>query len=262
MRTAILLLLFALPGLAQERVDLGVVDRIKTEAFDHSKVMDHLYQMTEVHGPRLTWSTGYQDAASWAESELKGMGLENVHLEKWAPGGRNWMLHQSSVELLEPRYQELTAVPLAWSASTKGPVTGELVLAPFRASFRDGPKKYAEAMKAYQAAWTGKLRGKIVLLSAPRAPEPQTKPQFRRYTAAELAEMVNAPEPAAKVTAKSLDELEWPESPEDFGKFFASLPNSLMEQLYDLYDGAVAERAALPGEGRRGGRPAGRPARP
>ena len=243
MRTAILLLLFALPGLAQERVDLGVVDRIKTEAFDHSKVMDHLYQMTEVHGPRLTWSTGYQDAANWAESELKGMGLENVHLEKWAPGGRNWMLHQSSVELLEPRYQELTAVPLAWSASTKGPVTGELVLAPFRASFRDGPKKYAEAMKAYQAAWTGKLRGKIVLLSAPRAPEPQTKPQFRRYTAAELAEMVNAPEPAAKVTAKSLDELEWPESPEDFGKFFASLPNSLMEQLYDLYDGAVAERA-------------------
>ena len=262
MRTAILLLLFALPGLAQERVDLGVVDRIKTEAFDHSKVMDHLYQMTEVHGPRLTWSTGYQDAANWAESELKGMGLENVHLEKWAPGGRNWMLHQSSVELLEPRYQELTAVPLAWSASTKGPVTGELVLAPFRASFRDGPKKYAEAMKAYQAAWTGKLRGKIVLLSAPRAPEPQTKPQFRRYTAAELAEMVNAPEPAAKVTAKSLDELEWPESPEDFGKFFA--------QPAELPDGAVVRSLRrgrgrtrpLPGQGRRGGRPAGRPARP
>ena len=243
MRVAALLLLFALPGLAQDRADLGVVDRIKTEAFDHSRVMDHLYQITEVHGPRLTWSSGYQDAANWAVTALKDIGLENVHLEKWTPGGRSWTLQQSSVELIEPRYQEMTAVPLAWSSSTNGPVTGELVLAPLSASFRDGPKKYAEAMKAYQAKWMGKLRGKIVLLSVPRVPEPQTKPQFRRYTAAELADLAKAPEPAAKVTAKTLEELEWPQNAEDIGKFFSSLPNSLMEQLYDLYDEAVADRA-------------------
>jgi carboxypeptidase Q len=222
---------------------LGVVDRIKTEAFDHSKVMDHLYQISEVHGPRLTWSSGYADAANWASSELKRMGLENVHLEKWAPGGRNWTLQQSSVELLEPRYQELTAAPLAWSASTNGPLTGELVLAPFSGSFRDGPKKYGEAMKAYQAKWSGKLRGKIVLLSAPRVPDPQTKPQFRRYTAAELSDMQMAPDPAAKLAQKKLEDLEWPENAEDIGKFFASLPNTLMEQVYDLYDEAVAGRA-------------------
>lgn len=243
MRTFTLLLLFALPGLAQERVDLGVVDRIKTEAFDHSKVMEHLYQITEVHGPRLTWSSGYQDAAGWAVSEFKRIGLENVHLEKWAPGGRSWTLQQSSVELVEPRYQEMTAVPLAWSSSTNGPVTGDLVLAPFSASFRDGPKKYAESMKEYQAKWAGKLRGKIVLLSAPRVPQPQTRPQFSRYTAAELAEMANAPEPAAKLAARTLDELEWPQDPAETGRFFSSLPNSLMEQLYDLYDEAVAGRA-------------------
>ncbi|MBS1859459.1 MAG: M20/M25/M40 family metallo-hydrolase [Acidobacteria bacterium] len=243
MRTFTLLLLFALPGLAQERVDLGVVDRIKTEAFDHSKVMDHLYQITEVHGPRLTWSSGYQDAAGWAVSEFKRIGLENVHLEKWAPGGRSWTLQQSSVELVEPRYQEMTAVPLAWSSSTNGPVTGDLVLAPFSASFRDGPKKYAESMKEYQAKWAGKLRGKIVLLSAPRVPQPQTRSQFSRYTAAELAEMANAPEPAAKLAARTLDELEWPQDPAETGRFFSSLPNSLMEQLYDLYDEAVAGRA-------------------
>jgi carboxypeptidase Q len=243
MRTAALLLLFALPGLAQERVDLGVVDRIKTEAFDHSKVMDHLYQMTEVHGPRLTWSSGFQDAANWAQSELERMGLKNVHLEKWAPGGRDWTLQQSSVELLEPRYRELTAVPLAWSSATNGPVTGDPVLAPLSASFRDGPKKYAEAMKEYQAKWSGKLRGKIVLLSAPRVPGPQTEPQFHRYTAAELADLAIAPEPAAKLAARTLAELEWPENPGNLGKFFSSLPNSLMEQLYDLYDEAVADRA-------------------
>jgi len=243
MPNATLLLLLTLPAWTQERVDLGLVDRIKTEAFDHSKVMDHLYQITEVHGPRLTWSSGYQDAANWAAAELKRMGIENVHMEKWAPAGRSWTLQQSSVELLEPRYQELSAVPLAWSASTSGPVTGELVLAPFSSSFRDGPKKHAEVLKAYQAKWSGKLRGKTVLLSVPRVPEPQTKPQFRRYTAAELSDMGNATEPTPKLTAKTLDELEWPENPEDFGRFFSSLPNSLMEQAFDLYDEAVAERA-------------------
>src|SRR5579859_6732598 len=113
MRFASLLILLALPGLTQERVDLGVVDRIKAEAFENSKVMEHLYQITEAHGPRLTWSSGFQDAANWAVGQLKQMGMENVHLEKWAPAGRNWTLQQSSVELMEPRYQELTAVPLA-----------------------------------------------------------------------------------------------------------------------------------------------------
>ena len=243
MRTTALLLLLALPGWTQERVDLGIVDRIKAEAFDRSKVMDHLYQIAEAHGPRLTWSAGFTDAANWASAELKRMGMENVHLEKWAPAGRNWTLQQSSVELLEPRYQELTATPLAWSASTNGPVTADLVLAPLSASFRDGPKKYAESMKAYQAKWSGKLRGKIVLLSAVHIPDPQTRPQFRRYTAAELADLENAPEPTAQSTARSLNELDWPEDPAEIGKLFASLPNSLMEQVYDLYDEAVAERA-------------------
>ncbi len=87
MKTTSLLLLFSLPGLTQERVDLGIVDRIKAEAFNNSKVMDHLYQITEAHGPRLTWSTGYQEAANWAAAELKRMGMENVRLEKWAPAG-------------------------------------------------------------------------------------------------------------------------------------------------------------------------------
>ena len=89
MKTASLLLFFSLPGLTQERVDLGIVDRIKAEAFNNSKVMEHLYQITEAHGPRLTWSTGYQEAANWAAAELKRMGIANVHLEKWAPAGRS-----------------------------------------------------------------------------------------------------------------------------------------------------------------------------
>jgi hypothetical protein len=124
-------------------------------------------------------------------------------------------------------------------------VTGELVLAPLRSSFRDGPKKSAETLQAYRAKWGGKLRGKIVLISDPKVPAPQINPQFHRYTATELADMTGAPTPSVKQTAKKLDDLEWPEDPSELGKFFGSLPNALMEQLYDLYDQAVADRAAF-----------------
>ena len=242
MRKIAVLVLLALPALPQERVDLGIVDRVKAEAFEHSKVMETLRNLTDVRGPRLTGSPGFEDAARWAIGELNGYGLEKVHLEKWGPFGRAWSLEQSSLELIEPRYSQLTAVPLAWSASSNGPVTGELVLAPLRGSFRDGPKKYQEAMQAYRARWAGKLRGKIVLLSEPKVPAPQSNPLFRRYSAAELADMANAPAPAGKLAARRLDELEWPEDPAEMGKFFSSLPNMLMEQLYDLYGQAAAER--------------------
>ena len=79
-------------------------------------------------------------------------------------------------------------------------------------------------MKAYEEKWKGKLRGKIVLLSAPRVPKEQKDAQFRRYTDQQLSDIANAPEPAAKLTIKDLDKLEWPENPEDIRKFFASLP--------------------------------------
>jgi carboxypeptidase Q len=236
-------LLLMVPAFAQENVDLGIVDRIKTEAFDHSQVMETLRQISDVHGPRLTGSPGFEDAARWAMSELNRYGLAKVHLEKWGPFGRAWTLEQASLELIQPSYSPLTAVPLAWSASTNGPVSGDLVLAPLRVSFRDGPAKAREALEAYRAKWSGKLRGKIVLTSSPKVPAQQSNPQFKRYTAADLSDLAAAPTPSAKLSAKKLEDLEWPQDPAEMGKFFGSLPNSLMEQLYDLYDQSVADRA-------------------
>ena len=45
---------------AQERVDLAVVHRIKSEALENSKVMDHLFYLADVYGPRLTGSPGFR----------------------------------------------------------------------------------------------------------------------------------------------------------------------------------------------------------
>ncbi len=236
-----LLFVLTVPAFCQDHIDLGLIDRIKAEAFERSKVMETLRNLSDVHGPRLTGSPGFEDAAKWAMTELTGYGLDKVHLEKWGPFGRAWTLEQSSLEMVEPRYSELTAAPLAWSASSKGPVTADLVLAPMHGSFIDGPKKFKEQWQTYQATWSGKLRGKIVLITTPKVPAPLTNPQFRRYTDAELADMQKAPTPSAKLTAKRLEDLEWPE-PADIGKFFNSLSNALMDQVYDSYDQTATER--------------------
>src|SRR6185312_16147897 len=49
-----------------EKIDLGVLHRIKTEAFgQNSRVMDTLFYLTDVYGPRLTGSPNIKDAGNW-----------------------------------------------------------------------------------------------------------------------------------------------------------------------------------------------------
>ena len=60
---------------AGENVDLAIVNQIKTEAFDNSKVMDHMFYLTDVNGPRLTGSPGYKASADWVVSRMKEYGV-------------------------------------------------------------------------------------------------------------------------------------------------------------------------------------------
>src|SRR5262252_4877674 len=84
-------LLPAAPGNAgDDKVDLATVYRIKEEAFKDSKVMDHLFYLTDVNGPRLTNSPGQRAAADWAVKTLKSWGIEGAGLEKWGTFGRGW----------------------------------------------------------------------------------------------------------------------------------------------------------------------------
>jgi hypothetical protein len=239
-RKQLLFLMFLLPAAwGQPKLDLGVVSRIKTEAYDHSKVMDHLSWMSDVYGPRLTASPEFFQAADWAAGRLREIGLSNVHLESWGPFGRSWSAEQWSVEMVEPRYAPLNATPLAWSASTNGAITGETILAPLPRT-RD-LKKAREEFAAYRKEWTGKLRGKFVMLRDPKIPSEQSKPQFRRYTDAELADIAKAPEHVAKIYARLAD-LKWPEDPDNLGNFFASLPESVFDEMFDAAIQLATER--------------------
>ena len=179
--------------LSQETVDLGVIDRIKDEAFARSEVMDHLRNLTDVHGPRLTGSPQFEEAAKWAAERLTAYGLSDVHIERWGPFGRSWSVEQYSAELLAPHYTRLAAMPLAWSASTPGPVTGEPLLTPLETSVESGGlKKIAENFEAYRRQWSGKLRGRILLLTPVKPEPPPEKPLFKRYTDADLTEIATA----------------------------------------------------------------------
>jgi len=239
-RNRLLLLAWLLAAAwGQPKLDLGLVSRIKTEAYDHSKVMDHLSWLSDVYGPRLTASPEFFQAAEWAAGRLREIGLSNVHLEPWGPFGRSWSLEQWSVEMVEPRYAVLNATPLAWSGGTNGAIAGETILAPMKRTF--DPKKAREEFAAYRKEWTGKLRGKFVMLRDPKIPDEQTKPQFRRYTDAELMEIAAAPEHAAKNYAKLAD-LTWPDDPADLGKFFQSLPESVFDELFDVIIQLSTER--------------------
>ena len=85
--TAILLCLSALQR-SQDGVDLGVVDRIKSEAIGRSRVMDHLRYLTDVHGPRLTGSTQFEDAAKWTTAPPSEQLLPDV--ADVGPGPIDW----------------------------------------------------------------------------------------------------------------------------------------------------------------------------
>jgi carboxypeptidase Q len=227
---------------AQEAVDLGVIDRIKDEAFSRSQVMDTLRQLTDVHGPRLTGSPQFNEAATWTTQRLTSYGLSNVRVEHWGPFGRSWSIDEYSAELTAPHYMRLAAMPLAWSASTAGPVAGEPLLAPLDLSFGRGPQRLAADFAAYRTQWTGKLRGRIVLLARSIPTPPRERPLFRRYSDAELAEMSRAPEPAAGLRAAKIDDLQWPERPEDLSALFNSMPEAMIDQLIDRYDALALER--------------------
>ena len=167
--------------LAGEKVDLLAINRIKSEAFENSKVMDHLFYLTDVNGPRLTGSPAYKAAADWVVKRMTEYGL-NAKEEKWGPFGRGWTCKHFEAHLIAPQYQPLIGIPLAWTAGTEGTVTGEPIMVSI--------KSEADFEK-----YKGKLKGKAVMSSPAKQLALQTTASGRRLTEAELAEEAMAPEP-------------------------------------------------------------------
>jgi len=139
--------------LAGDKVDLDALAQIKHEAFDDSQVMENLFYIADVYGPRVTNSRNHRAAAEWAMKQMKEWGLQNVHLEKW-PFGYGWQIKKYYGAMESPAYASIPGFPLAWSPGTNGLITAEPIWAPIH-SKADFPKYH------------GKLKGKIVLMFDP-----------------------------------------------------------------------------------------------
>lgn len=164
----------ALSAFSEEPVDLSVIHRIKAEALENSKVMDHVFYLTDVNGPRLTNSPGFKSAGDWVMKRLEEYGLTNVHEESWGPFGRGWTYTRFAGHMIEPVYAPLIGFPLAWAPGTQGPVQAEAIYAPLET-------------EADLEKFKGKLRGKIVLSMKSRELAMPTDPPGRRFTDAELS---------------------------------------------------------------------------
>ena len=152
--TALLLIAFAAAQEpAGDKVDLDALAQIKHEAFQDSHVMDNLYYMSEVYGPRVTNSQNHRAAAEWAMEQMKEWGLKNVHVETF-PFGYGWQIKKFYGALETPAYAALIGFPLAWTPGTNGPITADAVWAPIHS-------------KEDFAKYHGKLKGKVVLMFDP-----------------------------------------------------------------------------------------------
>ncbi len=209
------------PAAVGDAPDLEVVNRIRTEAFDDSRVMEHLFHLVDVNGPRITNSPGFQNAADWAVEQLGEWGLVNVKQEKWGPFGQGWSREYFSAHLLAPGYEQLIGVPLGWSPSTDGKLSGTpkiAVLQRERTFRRD-----EQAVDEYIAKWKGKLGGALLMIAEPKKLRPQDSPALHRFSDKELAALAQARPPAPPIDY--LDpELEIPRDPEDRRNFFAKAP--------------------------------------
>lgn len=174
--TALVALIVAAPAaaqVAQEKVDVAVVQRIREEGLQRSQVDVLAQHLLDVIGPRLTGSPAMKHANDWTAARLREWGLQNVVVEPWGEFGRGWERVSYAGRILTPFVQPLDAMPVAWTGSTKGTVVGNAVLV--EVNSREDLARYR-----------GKLKNAIVLRGAAPTPGPEFTSRTRRYDADSL----------------------------------------------------------------------------
>ena len=114
---------------AQDRVDFGVIEKIRAEGMERSKILETFDYLVTAIGPRLTNSPAHRRAVEWTSQQMKTMGLSDVHTEPFQ-FGRGWTLNKVSIEMVEPRYMPLIGYPQGWSPSTPGRIVATPIWVP------------------------------------------------------------------------------------------------------------------------------------
>jgi len=225
-KSFLFLFLLSAAGLAsaQEKLDMAVINQIKAEGLQHSKVMDIAFHLTDANGPRLSGSPGFLRAANWAKSEMAKWGLSGANLEPWGEFGKGWELQKSYIAMTSPYYKPLIAYPKSWTKGTDGLKNAGILLIKAKDSVE---------LESYK----GKFKGKIVLLYRNDTLKQTFKPDAKRYTDEELDKMAAA-EPQAP-RQRSTDTAQMRRMREDFlRRQGPQLANKVKELA--MSEGAVA----------------------
>jgi len=166
---------------AQEMPDVSLINKIKQEVQQNSKVMDIAFHLTDVSGPRLTASPNFMNAANWAKTTLSGWGLVNANLEPWGEFGKGWQQERCYVAMTKPYYAPFIAIPRAWTGSTPGKkiIAANILLIKAKDS--------AELMQ-----YTGRLKDKVVMLWVADTLKPSFESDAERLADTSLVKMAKA----------------------------------------------------------------------
>ncbi|MDQ4121195.1 MAG: M20/M25/M40 family metallo-hydrolase [Acidobacteriota bacterium] len=163
---------------APVKVDESIA-KIRDEGMNRSQAMNTMRYLTDVIGARLTNSPAQKRANQWTREQFQKWGLQNAVVESWGEFGRGWELKRFTASIITPEYQPFRAYPKAWSPSTPGAITGDVVYVD--ATDEAGLEKYK-----------GQLKGKIILQAPPRDIKPGFEPDATRNTAEALEKLASA----------------------------------------------------------------------
>lgn len=168
--------LFILPAMLWAQ-DPAVIEKIKNEGLQKSQVMDIAFHLTEMSGPRLAVSPGYQRASNWSVEQLRKWGLSDARREVWGEFGKGWELKKSYIAMTAPWYKPIIAFPKAWTEGTHGMKSASVILI--------DAKDSAELVNKYK----GKLKGKILVMNKPAHYVPKEGSDMHRWTDEQLDSM-------------------------------------------------------------------------
>ena len=174
-------ILFLLSASSFAQTDQQVLQSIRKASDSSSTVMRTTSYLSDVYGPRLMGTKNYFDAINWIEKELGSWGIQNIRKESFDNDHRGWELIDFSIAMESPTYSHINAYPLAFSASTKGIQTGEVMV------IRSSNDIYT---------LKGKLKGKILLLKQYYRPNKSIERPFSRRLSNEILNRAEAnPDP-------------------------------------------------------------------
>jgi carboxypeptidase Q len=158
-----------------------VLAAIRKEENDNSKIMNTMFYFTDLYGPRLTGSPNHVNAEKWAADEMKKWGFDYTGLEPWDFGHPGWVNDYNTGVMLSPVADTLTYEVLAWTPSTKGKVSSDVVSVvipqfPAQENPRIMQNPTQEELTAYLAKMAPQVQGTIVIVGKPTFIDQSTDP--------------------------------------------------------------------------------------